>query len=452
MSSIILRAPNTDLIREGKPITYLSSAAFSGDTTSTVESNKGFATNNAVIIGNVGEEKTELRLLTSVTGSTTLNLVSALDFDHPAGTPVYNVDYDKVCFYRHTTSTVFADATALAAAQDIQPDSMHSIYDDTTNVTGQGFYQWQNSVVAATLSSGSDAIPYAGYDIDAVETIFERALSNAGASLSPQLRHEHLFKFLKDFIMIANSMNKYWSEAKVLGEELATIATGDFEFSMPINIAQKTDPSTIIELRIGEFSSIQYVPQRVFNRLTTTLIYTKLALELDGTGTPDVTATVDNSSAFSDSGNILVNGDSIAYTGNTRSTGTLTGVTGIDTSLTHAVDSYVFQGQLSGIPTFYTVASSGKIHVYPICNSEVNNSILYIDYYQRLPIVNSVGDKILLTDIQPAVEYMSYRIKKYLGGGTLAVSDEDYQQFLVHMDRTIKRDTPGEPKRIRIGS
>ncbi len=52
--------------------TRLSADIAASATTSTVENNKGFATNDYVVFGKVGEEKTEIVKLTSASGIITL--------------------------------------------------------------------------------------------------------------------------------------------------------------------------------------------------------------------------------------------------------------------------------------------------------------------------------------------------------------------------------------------
>ena len=443
---MILRASNNDLLVRGKPLTYLAAASAAAATTFTVESIATFAVSDYILVGEIGSERSEIvqvHASTAPSGSTiTLTSAGAL-YAHEVGTPLYMVEFNRAEFSRATTATGTKSTLTTSA---LTPDLMDTIYDDTTNTTGFGFWRFNNST-DSTYSGYSDAIPYAGYDIDTANEIFERALSNAGTVVNPRLTYEKLYSFLNDFITLANSFNKRWSEAKVLDAELDTISTGDWEFALPSTIAQTFDPSAIVSLRIHAYKHLQYVTQREMNDLLLDMIYTTA----DGVIADSATTIVlTNSKPFADSGNIQINGDSIAYTGNTRSTNTLTGVTGI-ASGGHATLSYVFQRQVTGIPAFYSFSSSGNIRVWPIASSEVNNKVIFISYYRRLPKIDSLGDAILIDDISPAVEYVTYRIKKHESGGSLSLNDEDYMQFVERFRQTINRDTPGEPRRVRLG-
>jgi len=441
---MILRAQNTELFVRGKPLTYLSSPSVPGAATFTVESPATFATDNYIQVGNVGAERTEVvQVHTSISpsGSTiTLTSAGAL-YAHDEGTPLYKVDFNRVEFSRATTVT---GSKSVLATSDLTMDDMDTIYDDTANSTGFGFWRFNNETTA-TFSDYSDAIPYAGYDIDTANEIFERALSNAGTEVNPLLTLTELFNFLNDFITLANSRNKRWSGAKVLEYEMATLATGDWEMALPSDISERFDPSAIISLRISGFQEVYYRRQRDFNKVMIDTVYTKAnGVILDS----DTEIDLDNAASFSDSGTIQINGDSISYTG--KSSNQLTGVTGIATG-GHADDSYVFQRPVTGVPAFYTFSSDGNIRTWPIASSEVNNRVLYISYYRRLPKVDSLGDKILVNDISSVVDYVSYRIKKHEGGGTISPDDIDFMAFIKNFKNTINRDTPGQPGTIKRG-
>ncbi len=443
---VILRTPNTELLVRGKPLTYLSSASDAGATTLTVESIASFSISDYIQLGEIGAERTEIVQIhasTAPTGSTVTLVAASALYPHDEGTPVYKVDFNQVEFSIATTD---GGSKSVLATSALTPDLMETIYDDVTNTTGFGYWRFKNSATT-TYSSYSSSIPYAGYDIDACNEIFERALSAAGSEINPRLTYTKLFSFLNDFITLANSFNKRWSEARVLDAELVTLATGGWEIDLPTDIAQKMDPSAIISVRITGFQAMGYISQREYQKVTIDYIYSTLSTTITDAST---TIVLGNSYNFADSGTITIEGDSIAYTGNTRSTGTLTGVTGI-ASTGHTAGVTVFQKEVTGVPTRYTISQDGKIKIYPIAGSEVNNRVVRISYFRRLPKVDGLNDKVLIDDIGPAVEYVAYRIKKYESGGSLSTQDDDYMEFSKRFRQTIERDTPGEPKIVRLG-
>jgi len=443
---MILRAINTELLVRGKPVSSLSAGSNAGATTLTVESISAFATSDFILIGELGSERAEIVQINasvSPSGTTITLVVGGTTHAHTPGDPIYKVDYDQVEFSRATTES---GGKSVLATSGVTAELMDTIYDDTTNSTGYGFWRFKNSSTT-TYSGYSDAIPYAGYEIDSVNEILDRALSVAGTVVNPRLKLEHLYKFLNDFITLANSYNKRWSEAKVLDEELDTLTTGDWEVSLPTTIAQTFDPSAIISIRLQNYPPLRYIAKREYDTMTYDMIYSKLNGAITSASTSVI---LDNSAGFEDSGNIQCEDDTIAYTGNTRASETLTGVTGI-AAAGHADDAYVFQRHVSGIPTYYTLASNGKIRLWPIASSEVNNKVLFISYYKRLQKIDSLGDRILVQDISPAIEYVAYRIKKHEAGGTLNMNDEDYIEYTKRFRQTIERDTPGQPRYVRIG-
>lgn len=442
---MILRAPNVLRLVRGKPKTYLDDAAASASGTLTVQSIAGFSVGQMLIVGVLGAERTEmLRVHTSSAPSgTTVTLNANTAQRHEIGAPVFMTDYDQVEFSRATTE---AGAKSVLATSTITPDQMETIYDDTTNSTGFGFYRFKNSATSA-FSDYSDAIPYAGYALDAVDTIISRALSQASAKVSPRLTYDELYSFVNDYVAYMNSVNIRWSEAKVLNYEVDTIATGDWEFTLPTNISRDNDPTAIMSLQVQGNVPLRYMTQREFRQITLDMIYTTVATTFTDAATEIV---LTNSANFADSGTIEIEGDVISYTGNTRSTDTLTGVTGIATG-GHVAGTYAFQKHTTSDPIYYTISDAGKIRVWPICGATVNNRVLYADYYRAIPTVDGLGDRTLVSNIKPAADYVAYRIKKHLAGGSLQIADEDYTQFVNEVATVVARDIPSEPLRISVG-
>lgn len=509
---MILRAPNTDRLIDGKPRTVLTAVQASGSSTVTTESIADFAIGNRGILGILGEERSEVvrvHISTAPSGST-ITLNANTGYRHEIGTPLYFVDYDSVEFSHAATA---AGAKTVLTTKTLVPDQMDTLYDDFANSTGFGFYRFyvQSTISALTsvtttataTSAGhgfvtgqsvvisgatqaeyngtytitvtnantftytfagsgtspatgtilatryadySDAIPYAGYDIDAVSTIIDRALSMTSTKVNPRLKYENLFSFLNEAITIANAKNTRWAEAKVLSHELDTISTGDWEWALPTNIARLNDPSAVIALYVRGYPPMKYKPQREFNQYLRDIIFTTLTTTIE---VGYLTIVLNNSKGFADSGTIYIEGDAISYTANDRTTNTLSGVTGITATHTGGSTTYVLQNFTSGEPVMYTITSEGRVRAWPVCTSTINNRVLYMDYFRRIPTVDSLGDLILISNVTAFVEYVAYRIKKHLAGGTLALTDEEYRKFTAAMEECVTRDTAGEPIRVR---
>ena len=443
---MILRAPNVLRLIRGKPRTYLSNFSAAASSTLTVESISGFGVGQYLLLGLLGNERSEIVRVHTATppSGSTITLNANTVYRHEVGAPVILFDYNQVEFSRATTET---GGKSVLATNDLTPDSMDTIYDDTTNSTGFGFTRFKNSA-ASTFSDYSDAIPYAGYSLDATFTILDRALSQASATVTPLLTYDNLFSFMNDFVTIANQENTRWSDAKVLNYELDTIATGDWEFTLPTNIAKNTDPTSIIAVHMTGCQPLRYVAQREWNQMTIDLVTTTNTSAIT-TGDPTIVLT--NSYSFADSGSIQINGDVIAYTGNTRATGTLTGVTGIQAA-GHAAAQYVFQaGKFDqSDPVAYTISSAGKLRIWPLASATSNDKILWLDYYRLIPTVDSLGDLTLIRNNEWAINYVSWRIKKHLAGASISTVDPEFQQYLKNLRTGIERDMPSEPIRVSV--
>lgn len=170
----LLKARNKDLISNEREYTFFTKDGAVGDTSITVEQinadSNEWANGDYLIIGEIGAEKSEIRSINaSITTGTSIS-VSALQFDHPAGTPVYRVDFNQVEFSRATTAT--GSKTVLATV-NIQPDDNFTRYNDTANSSGYAFFRFYNSNTTA-YSTFSDAIPYTGYPDLSLHKIRER--------------------------------------------------------------------------------------------------------------------------------------------------------------------------------------------------------------------------------------------------------------------------------------
>lgn len=151
-----LKADNR-VLTENQPKTILTAASAVGATTITVGSNTSFVNTEYLLLGRIGEEKSEIvKINGAVSAGTSLTITASL-YAHDIDTPVTRLDFNQVRFYRGTTN-VAADSSALAAAQDIDPTEIYSYYEDT-NTTGYGFVRFYNST-SANFSVYSDAIDY----------------------------------------------------------------------------------------------------------------------------------------------------------------------------------------------------------------------------------------------------------------------------------------------------
>lgn len=441
---MILRAPNTLRLIQGKKRTFLTDDISAASGTLTVESGLDFAVGQYLLLGQFGDERSEVVRVHTATipTATTITLNANTSYRHEVGTPIFQIDYDQVEFSRATTE---AGNKSVLATSSIAADSMDTIYDDTVNSTGFGFYRFKNSA-ATTYTEYSSAIPYAGWSRDAAQAIFDKALAQVSESVTPRLLYDDLYNYLNDFVDIVNEENYTWSELKVLNTELATLSTGDWEITLPTNVRRRFDPSSILSIRPQNYPPLTYLDDPAWTLVTRELIFsTNTTVIADS----DTSIVLTNSANFYDSGTIYINGDAISYTANDRSTNTLSGVTGISTG-GHAAESYVLQNATFGTPVAYTFSSEGNIKLWPIADASVNNRILYGSYYRMIPYATSQGSLLYLKNVSAAVEYVAYRIRKKMAGGSLDAQDPEYQSFLTRIRTLLGNDPKGQPQRMVV--
>lgn len=173
--------------------TRLSSDVSAAATSSTVENNTGFATNDYVVFGTLGEELTEIVLLTSTTTTVTLGHTTGPVFAHSARTPVSQIKYNQAKIYTATSE----DGTySLLTTVDLTPDQDATVYDDTTGTSATWYKIKYYNETTAALSSFSVAVQGTGYTDDSLyamtEEIMEEFGDAGGKDIDPDEVHRHL--------------------------------------------------------------------------------------------------------------------------------------------------------------------------------------------------------------------------------------------------------------------
>lgn len=142
--------------------TYVG-ADYSSGATLTVISNVSFAANDIALVGEPREEYTETKKVNSISGSTTFNLASALNFSHGKGTSVYRTIWDNVSIEgRSSSSGTFAELTQSALQWDNRNNETVYYHSDGTD-SWEYRFRFYNSVTATyseyspTLTGSSPA-------------------------------------------------------------------------------------------------------------------------------------------------------------------------------------------------------------------------------------------------------------------------------------------------------
>lgn len=187
--------PSTDNLEK----TYLSQYLASGATTLTVKNNDRFATTQAVLIGEMGEERSELNTTSGITGKNSIGIDVATSFNHNADDPVYKLEYNQIKFYKSATE---GGSYTVLATVDVDVDNHDKVtrYDDTTGLTTDYYkiqYYNNETLVSSELS---DPIPATG-----------QASNTAGKVIDAVVRRvrdtDYSILSISEYIDIMNEVN-----------------------------------------------------------------------------------------------------------------------------------------------------------------------------------------------------------------------------------------------------
>ncbi len=221
--------PETDHLEK----TYLSAYTAKTAVSLPVKNNDRFVATRRIMIGRMGDERTELRTVGTINANKIEMATDATVFDHNADDPIYLLEYDKVRFYRATSS---GGSYTLQTTVDIDVDNFDKItaWDDTGSLTTH-FYKvaFYNSVTTAE-SELSDAIQATGYSVLAIGNVVDQVVrrvrdtgysvlsfkeyidiaNEVGSDLLTQAQRP--YTFLKRTVMLSTTLNQNYIDISAL--------------------------------------------------------------------------------------------------------------------------------------------------------------------------------------------------------------------------------------------
>lgn len=156
--------------------TFASSKAAAGQAVLTVLDNVGFAANQFVVIGNLGEEQCEIKKITSITNKDTITLTTNLSFAHEKNCKITVIDYDQVKFYKSTSET---GSYTCVSTKDIAANEPYTSYIDNTAIATDYFKVTYYNTNGSTESGFSDPMPAFGFPQYSLAMIIDAFLSEA---------------------------------------------------------------------------------------------------------------------------------------------------------------------------------------------------------------------------------------------------------------------------------
>lgn len=192
--------------------TYITDVAvdYSSGTSVTVRNNNSFATNDLGVFGNPGEELTELKKINSISGTTLLNIASALNFAHNKGTIVSKSLWDFMYI-----EADYGSGFSVISQSPIQWDAKDNktIYFDTNGTSTTSYrFRFYNSVTAV-YSEYSPTLTGAGFTKYQMGYIIKEARRIAGDKEGRTLKIDECLRVLtqaKNEVRAHNARYWFW--------------------------------------------------------------------------------------------------------------------------------------------------------------------------------------------------------------------------------------------------
>lgn len=437
---------------QGNNSSFLEADVASG-VTSLSANGSFFSANQYIIIGQPGQEKSEIVKINTVTNSA-ITLVSATVFAHNRGDVITLIEYNQIEPMRSTDAGVNYSALTII---DINPQVVETYLQRTGDITTD-YYKFRFYNSTSGLYSGySDPIIASGYEDNSVYAIKQRALSQMGEKVSDLITDNFLNDALNEARRVVDMGTATvegiqqrvlrWSFRTKFNTDIGSIIPGTWSVTAPTDLRDRNTYKNILGLRLGRSNwPCVYQDQRRFRQNYLNVGHTTLNGAIT---TIDTSIVLTSSGDFDDSGSIVIAAqdisgakDTVAYTTNTLATNTLGTVTGITTNAASGTD--VWQEATFGMPTAYTIDAGVIYFDVPFDDTYAGENI-YLDYYQTLTPVNSDSDTLDEPFYDLYVPYLKYKIKALKSNGALKpTEDGDYLLFQQGLSELVSQEVGGQ--------
>lgn len=185
---------------------YLAQSYPLGVTSVEAKNNLEFVINDRVMIGEMGQEKTEIVTVSAVNANGTTLTVGTTLFPHEANSPITKLQFDQVKFYRSITGLDGTYNILPTVALDVDNGDLVTTYDDTSAASGYYYKVSMFHSLNLIESAKGDAIPaitgwaigQVGYTVDQ----FYREISDPTESLVSRAELLGYFNETNDELLI----------------------------------------------------------------------------------------------------------------------------------------------------------------------------------------------------------------------------------------------------------
>jgi hypothetical protein len=412
----------------------------SGVSSLTVYSISQFAINQVLLIGEWGNEGTEIVLSHSVTAPSgeTVSLASPLVKSHAKDTPIYIISFNQIEFSHADTLT--GSKTLLGSSPyTIDPEQDEMLYEDATNTSGYYFTRYKNSLTG-NYSDYSDGIPYSGLPTNTVGYAIDSAMNELHQPFTESLTFPMVIGFCKDMLALVRGKLVSWNKYKQYEQNFGTVTMGARSYTLPTDVYDKDSNASIKSLRIGDNLPMYAINRDEYIEKIEDATYTEVVTQALAA---DTSLVLSDTSDLDDDGSLYVYKSgvryTIEYTANDRTTNTLTVATD-QITVTLPVGSQVWQGVEEGEPEYFSVWG-GELYIWPLPSDIDSGKNITGDYLTDIETIDSQMDVISGNYFNMLKPYLRFRIRGITeNNGMEDLKDPSYTQFRELLQDCIKNE------------
>jgi hypothetical protein len=403
---------------------YFSQDTQAGASYLNVQNITGFAINQILLLGDVGNQNAEIVLTSTsvVPASGVVTLTAATIYPHSASTPVTVLYFNQIEI--STATTITGSKTVLGSLLNINANNPVTEYNDVAGSAGFYFARWFNTITSV-YSAYSEPSPVTAYGLFSARTIIDKALNSINKHTSDILTDEYGFQMIDDCQMEVLREFKRWSFMQSFNTIVGQTQTGTWKLALPANMDDQNTYKSLWNFRIGKEPDMDWIAKDEWDALITGIAASTLSVQAN---ISDPTLTLTSSADFDTQGTIQVGPNQYTWTNNNKTTGVLT--LGSPVLAIAPVGQDVFQYASLGSPSSWTIWG-GFIYHWPVCSSVYNGRNYYMDYYiSQLPTTTDYQN-ILLPDSTVVEYYLQWKfLLKLSNGEETTASTAAYNNYI----------------------
>lgn len=400
----VVRVAHPDLPQFPSTVALASSA---GATAQTVGDNEGFADDNYIVLGPLGQDKTEIiRIDAAVTRGTSLTTTATV-FDHPLDSPVKLILWNQIEI--SGASSVSGSKTVITTVDidSAMPDTEYVVSGTTYSYY---FARYKNST-STTYSAYSDAAPATGYSADTVRAVKESALSMVGERVDEGvITNDFLNNEITNCEIDIWKEKRRWAQFDVNDYVLGTLDAGVVAFDMPTDISDPDTDEAIRSVRVRQVGQLRKVGREEFDGLRWDTAVDSLLTQADA---GDTSVAMNSVADFEDSGSVFIGEDSVTYTSRDTTLNTLSGIPASGTGAiteTHDAGVAVWQGGFVDMAPVVWTPMDGQVNLVLPASATFWGQAIYLSYYAKPTYPDSDADIVEWPDPELYHYYLAWKI------------------------------------------